>query len=239
MTIHAPKTHEAVSNWIFLSAFVAAVSDVVWCMFGTQLEQEGQHSWIFPRTAKVSYGAEGGLVTLVLKPDRELSIKHQRPRSQMTLKRETCSVYNFDTRNVFCVMWSQEMATDAFLYAFIFPMGSRATAASGNFFLICPPNGGTPIQCCKASLCLWRTEDPNKQQAVLVFDSEHNGAAWGFGVSVRLEKSLGHALGVLDVVWHQSLLFGVWEWEAEVIDIRQASVLSLRGIGTWWREPAF
>lgn len=139
----------------------------------------------------------------------------------------------------FCVIWSQEMATDAFLYAFIFSMGSRAPAASGNFLLICRPNGGTPIQCCKASPCLWRTEDPNKQQAVLVFDSEHNSAAWGFGVSVRLEKSLGHALGVLDVVWHQSLLFGVWEWEAEVIDIRQASVLSLRGIGTWWREPAF
>lgn len=103
---------------------------------------------------------------------------------------------------------------------------------------MCRPNSKTLIQCCKASLWLWRAEISNswKQQPLLAFDSEHNSAAWGFCVSVRLEKSFGHVLGVLNVVWHQSLLFGVWEWEAEVIDIRQASVLSLRGIGMWWVE---
>lgn len=118
---------------------------------------------------------------------------------------------------------------------------SRAPVASGNIFVMRCPNSKTLIQCCKASLWLWRAEHSNswKQQPLLVFDSEHNGAAWGFGVSVRLEKSFGHVLGVLNVVWHQSLLFGVWEWEAEVIDIRQASVLSLRGIGIWWVERDF
>lgn len=40
-----------------------------------------------------------------------------------------------------------------------------------------------------------------------MFDSEHNSAVWGFGLSVRVEKSLGHMLGVLDVVRHQSMLF--------------------------------
>lgn len=125
-----------------------------------------------------------------------------------------------------------------FMDAFICLLGSRAPIASGNFFLMCRPNSKTLIQCCKASLSLWRAEDSNswKQQALLPFDSEHNSAAWRFGVSVRLEKSFGHVLGVLNVVWHQSLLFGVWEWEAEVIDIRQASVLSLRGIVMWWVE---
>lgn len=130
---------------------------------------------------------------------------------------------------------------DTFLDAFICLLGSRAPVAWGNFFVMRRPNSKTLIQCCKASLWLWRAEDSNswKQQALLAFDSEHNSAAWGFGVSVRLEKSFGHVLGVLNVVWHQSLLFGVWEWEAEVIDIRQASVLSLRGIGMWWVEQGF
>ncbi len=41
-----------------------------------------------------------------------------------------------------------------------------------------------------------------KQALLLVFDSEHNSAAWGFGLSVRVEKSLGHVLGVLDGVLH-------------------------------------
>lgn len=151
-----------------------------------------------------------------------------------------CFLYNFDVQNVNILHFFS--FPDAFLDAFISMLqGSRAPVAWGNFFLMCCLNSKTLIQCCKALLRLWRAEDSNswKQQALLAFDSEHNSAAWGFGVSVRLGKSFGHVLGVLNVVWHQSLLFGVWEWEAEVIDIRQASVLSLRGIGMWWVERGF
>lgn len=68
-----------------------------------------------------------------------------------------------------------------------------------------------------------------KQESLLVFDSQHNSPAWGFGLSVRVEKSLGHVLGVLDVVRHQSMLFAEREWAAGVIDIRQAGVISLGG----------
>lgn len=63
-----------------------------------------------------------------------------------------------------------------------------------------------------------------------MFDSEHNGAARGFGFSGRVEKSLGHALRGLVGVRHQSLLFGEGEWAAGVIDIRQTSVVPLGGI---------
>lgn len=63
-----------------------------------------------------------------------------------------------------------------------------------------------------------------------MFDSEHNRAAWGFGLSVRVEKPLGHVPGVLDGVRHQSVLFGEGEWAAGVIDIRQAGLISLGGL---------
>lgn len=46
-----------------------------------------------------------------------------------------------------------------------------------------------------------------KQDLLLMLDSEHKSAAWGFGFSGRVEKCLGHMLGVLDDVRHQSMLF--------------------------------
>lgn len=71
-----------------------------------------------------------------------------------------------------------------------------------------------------------------------MLDSEHNSTAWGFGFSGRVEKSLGHVLGVLDVVRHQSMLFAESEWAVRVIDIRQASVISLGGLRSeeWSRD---
>lgn len=144
-------------------------------------------------------------------------------------------LYIFDIQNVYI---STFLPPDIFLDAFMCLLGSRAPEASGNFFHMC--RAAKPwFRAAKPHIRLWRAEDSNswKQQALLASGSEHNSAAWGFGVSVRREKSFGHVLRVSNVVWHQSLLFGVWEWEVEVIDIRQASALSLRGIGMWWVEP--
>lgn len=69
-----------------------------------------------------------------------------------------------------------------------------------------------------------------KQELLLVFDREHNGAAQGFGLNGRVEKSLGRVLGVLDGLRHQSVLFGEREWAYGVKDIRQAGVTSLGGL---------
>lgn len=130
------------------------------------------------------------------------------------------------TRHIFCI----------FLY------GSWSPAALGNFFLICRPNsGGALLRHCKhryITLTVTAEIETNsrKQESLLVFDSRHNSPARGFGLSVRVEKSLGHVLGVLDVVRHQSVLFVEGEWAAGVIDIRQAAVISSGGIWIWQVE---
>lgn len=124
----------------------------------------------------------------------------------------------------------------------IFLYGSWSPAALGNLFLICRPNSGSALlrhhKPCYITLTVTTEIETNsrKQESLLVFDSRHNSPARGFGLSVRVEKSLGHVLGVLDVVRHQSMLFVEGEWAAGVIDIRQAAVVSSGGIGIWQVE---
>lgn len=125
------------------------------------------------------------------------------------------------TRHIFCISF----------------YGSWSPAALGNFSLICRPNSGAALlrhsKHCYITLTVTAEIETNsrKQESLLVFDSRHNSPARGFGLSVRVEKSLGRVLGVLDVVRHQSMLFVEGEWAAGVIDIRQAAVISSGGIG--------
>lgn len=147
-----------------------------------------------------------------------ISVAHPTEKEKKSqIKNEKVS----STRHIFCI----------FLY------GSWSPAALGNFFLICRPNsGGALLRHYKHSYITPTVTaeietNSRKQESLLVFDSRHNSPARGFGLSVRVEKSLGHVLGVLDVVRHQSMLFVGGEWAAGVIDIRQAAVISSGGIG--------
>lgn len=130
------------------------------------------------------------------------------------------------TRQIFCIFLS----------------GSWSPAALGNLSLICRPNSGSALlrhyKHCGITLAVTAEIETNsrKQESLLLFDSRHNSPARGFGLSVRVEKSLGRVLGVLDVVRHQSMLFVEGEWAAGVIDIRQAAVISSGGIGIWQVE---
>lgn len=148
-----------------------------------------------------------------------ISVAHPTEKKKVKLKMKKMKLSS--TRHIFCI----------FLY------GPWSPAALGNFFLICRPNsGGALLRRYKHSYITPTVTaeietNSRKQESLLVFDSRHNSPARGFGLSVRVEKSLGHALGVLDVVRHQSMLFVGGEWAAGVIDIRQAAVISSGGIG--------